>query len=104
MIISNIGYSDQIMDVARKEGAGGGTVVRSRGTGVEGSDKFLGFTLASEKEMIMIVTRSENKNAIMSAVTRECGKTSDAKAIAFSLPVSSTAGIAFPETEKSDQE
>ena len=102
MIIANVGYSDQIMNVARREGAGGGTIIHARGTGVEGGEKFLGFTLASEKEIIMIVTRTDGRNAIMSAVNRECGKNSEAKAICFSLPVSSTAGVSFAEADGGD--
>ena len=58
IVISNYGYNNLVMDAAREAGAGGGTVVHSRGTGREKAEKFLGVTLAEEKEMTFIVTRS----------------------------------------------
>lgn len=55
VIIANQGYTEMIMDAARKMQAGGGTVIHAKGTGMESADKFLGVTLASEKEIIFIV-------------------------------------------------
>mgnify|MGYP002800887118 FL=1 len=81
------------MDAAREAGAGGGTVVHARGTGMEKAEKFLGVTLAEEKEMTFIVTRSEKKNEIMKAIMEKAGMESKAKSILFSLPVTETAGL-----------
>lgn len=55
VVIANHGYSDLIMDAARGAGAAGGTVIHAKGTGMEGAEKFLGISLAAEKEMIYIV-------------------------------------------------
>ena len=65
IVISNYGYNNLVMDAAREAGAGGGTVVHSRGTGREKAEKFLGVTLAEEKEMTFIVTRSEKKLSLI---------------------------------------
>ena len=73
IVISNYGYNNLVMDAAREAGAGGGTVVHSRGTGREKAEKFLGVTLAEEKEMTFIVTRSEKKNDIMKAIMEKAG-------------------------------
>jgi len=50
------------MDAARSAGAGGGTVIHANGTGMESARKFLGVSLAAEKEIIFIVTRTEEKD------------------------------------------
>lgn len=93
IVISNYGYNNLVMDAAREAGASGGTVVHSRGTGREKAEKFLGVTLAEEKEMTFIVTRSEKKNDIMKAIMEKAGLESKAKSILFSLPVTETTGL-----------
>lgn len=99
VVIANQGYSEQIMDAARAQGAGGGTVIHAKGTGMEHAEQFLGFSLASEKEIVLIVVAKEKKNAIMRAVMEQAGLSTKAKAIAFSLPVTSTAGLRLLEAE-----
>ena len=89
------GYNGDVMDCARKAGAGGGTVIHARGTGSRDAEKFLGITLASEKDMIFIVTPTEKKADIMTMIAKEAGAGTRAGAICFSLPVTDTAGIVF---------
>lgn len=93
VIIANQGYTELIMDAARKMQAGGGTVIHAKGTGMESADKFLGVTLAAEKEIIFIVVKKEQKNAIMKSVMDDAGLNSKAKSVIFSLPVTETAGM-----------
>ena len=50
VIIANQGYTEQIMEVARAHGAGGGTILHAKGTGQQASQQFLGVSLAVEKE------------------------------------------------------
>lgn len=97
VIIANQGYTELIMDAARKMQAGGGTVIHAKGTGMESADKFLGVTLAAEKEIIFIVVKKEQKNAIMKAVMEDAGLHSKAKSVIFSLPVTGTAGMRLLE-------
>ena len=91
--IANQGCIDTVMDVARSVGAGGGTVIHAKGTGMETAEKFLGVSLAAEKEIILIVTKKKQKNAIMKAMMEQTGLASKEKTIIFSLPVTSTVGL-----------
>lgn len=91
--ISNQGYSDLIMDAARKVHAAGGTVIHARGTGSHLAEKFMGVTIAPEKEMVFIVVRKDQKNDIMRSIMDEAGVNTEARAIVFSLPVTDTAGM-----------
>lgn len=95
--ITNQGYTSLVMNAARKENAGGGTVIHAKGTGMEGAEQFLGVSLASEKELVLIVVKREDKNKIMQAIMEEAGMNSKAKSIVFSLPVTSTAGMRLME-------
>lgn len=97
IVVSNFGYTNMIMDAAREAGAGGGTVIHAKGTGMEKAEKFLGVSLAAEKEIIFIVARTEKKTEIMKAVMENAGLESKAKSIVFSLPVADTAGLRISE-------
>ena len=99
LVIANQGHTGSIMDAARAEGAGGGTVIHAKGTGMEGAEKFLGISLAAEKEMIYIVVHRDKRNEIMSAIMRDAGMASKAKSICFTLPVSATAGLRLIEED-----
>lgn len=91
--ILNEGYSDLVMDAARSAGAGGGTVLHAKGTGSSRAKKFFGVSLADEKDMVYIVAHSDEKAAIMSAISKSAGPGSKAGAICFSLPISSVVGL-----------
>lgn len=97
IVIAEQGYTNIIMDAARAAGAYGGTVVHAKGTGMEAAEKFMGVSLAAEKEMVFIVTKTELKNAIMQAIMKNAGLDSKAKSIVFSLPVTDTAGLRLLE-------
>lgn len=103
VIISNQGYNETVMDAAREAGAYGGTVINARGTGMERAEKFLGISLAAEKEMTFIVAKTSQRDRIMQSVMLKAGLETPAKAIVFSLPVSDTAGLRlFDEDEEPD--
>ena len=91
--VTNIGYSDMVMEAARGAGATGGTIVHARGTERKAAEDFMGISLATERDMVFIVTTSEEKNAIMSAIMQDAGIDTKAGSIVFSLPVTATAGF-----------
>ncbi len=97
IVIAEQGYTNLIMDAARAAGAYGGTVIHAKGTGMEIAEKFMGVSLAAEKEIIFIVTKTAQKNDIMKAIMKDAGPDSKAKAIVFSLPVTDTAGLRLVE-------
>lgn len=93
VVIANRGYTENVMEVARKAGAPGGTVVHARGTGHESSEKFFGTMIGAEREMIFIVSKAFRRNEIMSAIKEKVGLGTESGAVAFSLPVNDTAGL-----------
>ena len=100
--IANQGYIDTVMDAARSAKAGGGTVIHAKGTGMELAKKYLGVSLVEEKEVILIVTKSREKNQIMKAIMEQAGHDSKERTIVFSLPVTSVAGIRMLEEDIQD--
>lgn len=93
IVICNIGYSDMVMDAAKEAGASGGTIIHARGTARKETEDFLGISLATERDMIFIVTTTEEKNQIMESIMVNAGIDSKAGGLCFSLPVTATAGF-----------
>jgi len=69
---------------------------------MERAEKFLGVSLVSEKEIVLIVVKKVEKNQIMKAIMDGAGP--KAGAIVFSLPVTDTAGLRLLEDEEPVQE
>ena len=62
------------------------------GSGMVGAPaKFMGIDLVNEKELVLIVARTSEKNQIMKSIMDGADK--KAGAIVFSLPVTDTAGL-----------
>ena len=105
-VILNEGCSDLVMAAARPAGATGGTVLAGKGTGAHESEKFLGISLANEKDVVLIVAEKTRKAAIMKAIMKNAGPGTEAAAICFSLPVTNVEGLrridAEDEAEKAE--
>lgn len=91
--VVNSGFSGSVMDAARAAGATGGTVLRARGTANPDAEDFFGISIEPEKEIVMILASGETKDAILTAIYRECGLATAGQGIAFTLPVNKTVGI-----------
>ena len=99
--IVNSGYSEAVMDAAKKFGARGGTVLSGRGTANPEAEKMFGITVEPEKEIVMILVSAELKDRILSALYDEVGLNSPGQGIAFALPVDNVVGLS-EQTEKKD--
>ncbi len=86
-VICNSGYADDVMDVARKAGAGGGTIVDGRGTSKPDDLKFFGASLVPEKELLLILVESEKSEKVLSAITAIPFLQQEGNGIAFTMPV-----------------
>ena len=92
--IVNSGFAEDVMDVAREQGARGGTLLNARGVARQEAADFFGITLHAEKEILMIVVEKEIRDRVLNAIYKEMGMAKAAQGIAFSLPVSDAAGLA----------
>ena len=92
--VANEGRTDTVMNAAR---AAGGTVIHGKGTASEEAAHFFNISIASEKEMIFIVSKKEQKAQIMRSVLEKAGPGTEAGAVLFSLPVTSVEGFGLFE-------
>ena len=97
VVIASEGQTELVMDAARAAGARGGTVLHGKGTGAEQVKKFYNITIAEEKEVVLIVAKTEEKAEIMRSILKLAGPDTEAGAVTFSLPVSGLAGFGLTE-------
>ena len=92
--IVNSGFAEVAMEVARDNGARGGTILNARGVAREETAAFFGIALHAEKEILMMVVEKSIRDNVLNALYKEMGMAKKAQGIAFSLPVSDVAGLA----------
>lgn len=103
VVICNDGHADEVMDVAKKNGASGGTILHGRGS-VAKNETFFGILIQPEKELVLIIVDNSIRNNIMQAIRRDLGEMTKANALCFSLPVDATAGLSrVNEIEKENK-
>jgi len=85
--IINNGYSDLVMEAAKKKGAQGGTILHGRGAGAAEAEKFFGIKVSPEKEVVLICVESEIKDEVLSSIYEEAGLDTKGQGIIFTLPV-----------------
>ena len=98
IVVAREGQTDLVMNAARAAGARGGTVLHGKGTGAKSDPKFHNISIAEEKEVILIVSKSEEKSEIMRSILKKAGPDTPAGAIVFSLPATEVAGFGFFDT------
>lgn len=98
--IVNAGFAEEAMEVARANGARGGTIINARGVAKEKEAAFFGITLHADKEILMLVVEKNIRDNILNALYKEMGMDKKAQGITFSLPVSEAAGLAAPQPEQ----
>lgn len=100
--IVNSGFSEEVMNAARKCGARGGTVLRGRGTANPEAESLFGIAIQPEKEIVMILVKKSLKNDILHALYTAVGLDTPGQGIAFTMPVESVVGISEPSEKAKD--
>ncbi len=88
------GFSEKVMNSAKKAGAFGGTLINGRSIYQTNSKRqFLGFSIEPEKDVILIVTEDGKTNNIMDAIVKDTGLKTEGGGIIFSLPITEAIGL-----------
>ncbi len=93
LIITIEGYAEKVMDIAKRNGANGGTLLKGREIGNKNAFKFFNMTVEPEKDILLIVCGDENKNNIMSGILEKYGANTEARGICISLPIDNAIGL-----------
>lgn len=92
-VIVDRGISDDVMDIARKAGAKGGTILHGRGAGAEIATNLFGVEIEPEKELVIILLPNDIVDKVANALTEELGLNQPSKGILFIEPVLETRGL-----------
>lgn len=87
LVTVNQGFTDEVMDTAKKAGARGGTIIRGRWMANENFESLPGLADQEEKEIITIVVPKEIRNTVMEAINDKHGLQTEAGAMVCAMAV-----------------
>ena len=91
LVTVNQGYTDVVMDTARRHGARGGTILHGRRLDCheDGGER----RIQPERDVVVILAPQELQRPIMEAVNRAAGLATECHGVIFSLPVDEVEGL-----------
>ena len=87
LVTVNQGFTEEVMETARKAGARGGTIIHARWAGSESTEEFYGITVQQEKEIIAIVSPADKRKEIMEAINSNHGMKTEARGTVLSIGI-----------------
>lgn len=93
VVIAQKGDTEQVMEAARGANAGGGTIIHAKGIGEKNTAHFFGMSIASEQELIYILSKKKDEKEIMRAISEQVGVRQNGEVAVFSLPVNDVVGL-----------
>ena len=90
-IIANAGYADDVVDIARKQGVKGATIINGRGK-TKVQESILGINTDAEIETIICLVDEETAAKSMEAINKEAGQGTPANCISFVVPIDKMIG------------
>lgn len=92
-VIVDRGKAEEVIESSRKAGSRGGTILNARGSGAHEHGKIFNIEIVPEKEVVLILCKSEQADAIMSQIEEDFKIHDPGKGIMYSKPVLKAVGI-----------
>lgn len=92
-VIIDRGMAEDVMDIARKAGVRGGTILHGRGAGAEMATKLFGVEIEPEKELVLILTPGNLVEKVVEELSRELQFDEPGTGILFVEPILATRGL-----------
>jgi nitrogen regulatory protein PII len=92
-VVVNRGMAEDVMDIARKSGVKGGTILNGRGTGSEVTAKLFGMEIEPEKELVMILLKSDLLDKVVNDLYQELQLGIPGNGILFVEPILDVRGL-----------
>jgi len=84
---------EQAIDVAKRCGAGGVTILDARGIGAQEKKTFFGLTYEGSQSVLIFVLEKKLSLAVLKAISKELDLKNHTRGVAFTLPLEHIAGI-----------
>ncbi|NLY18110.1 MAG: P-II family nitrogen regulator [Clostridiaceae bacterium] len=95
-VIVERGMAEDVMEIARKAGVRGGTIMHGRGAGAEFTTKLFGVEIEPEKELVLILTPSELIDKVVNALYQELQLDKPGRGILFVEQIVEARGLFEP--------
>ena len=86
------GYSDLVMQAAKRVGCTGGTVISGRSLG-SSRTIFMDLAIEPEKDIVLNIVPHEITKDVMKSITKEAGVKTEARGLLISLPIDKVSGL-----------
>jgi nitrogen regulatory protein PII len=86
MIVTNLGFANEVIKQSKLSGAQGATILSGRGA-TGHAETFMGMNVMAEKEIILIVLDEKIATDAMTRISGSLGIETNAGSICFLLPV-----------------
>lgn len=97
-VIVNKGNAERALEAAQSAGAQGGTIINARGAGRHETSRLFLMDIEPEKEILLLLVKKENSQAIADAVNQEIEMEEQGKGVLFVQEVSRAYGLYHKET------
>ena len=84
---------EQAIDIAKRAGAGGVTILDARGIGAKEKKTFFGLTYEGSQSVLLMVLEKKLSLTIMKGISRELNLKESSRGVIFTVPLEHIAGI-----------
>ncbi len=84
---------EQAIDVARRSGAGGVTILGGKGIGAKEKKTFFGLTVEGSQSVLVFVLEKKLSVQVLKNLSLELGLQTSSRGVVFTLPLEHIAGI-----------
>ena len=91
---------DRTIDIAKANGAGGVTLLKGRGLGLNEKITFFGLTYERSESVLLFIMEKNSATAVIKAVSEDIEKDKKKHGLIFSMPIENLAGIPHKQLEK----
>jgi nitrogen regulatory protein PII len=94
VVVVDRGKAEYVIDAATKAGSKGGTIINARGSGIHETKRLFLMDIEPEKEIVLILSKTETVDAIVSSIREELKIDEPGNGIIFVQDVNRTYGLA----------
>lgn len=95
---------DVAIDIAKANGAGGVTIMKGAGIGLNEKKTFFGLTYERPESVLLMVLEKRMSVTVMKALTQQLDLETNGHGIVFTIPISHLAGIPSKQLELFEQQ
>lgn len=92
-VIVNKGLGEDVVDAAQKAGSSGATIINARGSSVHETSKIFSIEIEPEKEIVLMIVKSEMKDQICQAIIKDTKITDPGKGVLFTQSINEVYGL-----------